>query len=106
MPDALLSATAAASGIAVTSVVSTDLVREIRARHDLSPTITAALGRLTTGAVLFGASLKGSDYLLESSCEARPTAPRQIQDVRQQAPGHAGSLVWSCPLAPIVICSP
>src|SRR5580698_393109 len=61
MPDALLSATAAASGIAVTSVVSTDLVREIRARHDLSPTITAALGRLTTGAVLFGASLKGSE---------------------------------------------
>ena len=61
MPDALVSATAAASGIAVTSVVSTDLVREIRARHDLSPTITAALGRLTTGAVLFGASLKGSE---------------------------------------------
>jgi molecular chaperone Hsp33 len=61
MPDALVSATAAASGIAVTSVVSTDLIREIRARHDLSPTITAALGRLTTGAVLFGASLKGSE---------------------------------------------
>jgi molecular chaperone Hsp33 len=61
MPDALLSATAAASGIAVTAVVSTDLVREIRSRHDLSPTMTAALGRLTTGAVLFGASLKGSE---------------------------------------------
>jgi molecular chaperone Hsp33 len=61
MPDALLSATATGSGIAVTAVVSTDLVREIRSRHDLSPTMTAALGRLTTGAVLFGASLKGSE---------------------------------------------
>jgi molecular chaperone Hsp33 len=61
MPDALLSATATGNGIAVSAVVTTDLVREIRARHDLSPTITAALGRLTTGAVLFGASLKGSE---------------------------------------------
>ena len=61
MPDALLGATATANGIAVRAVVTTDLVREIRARHDLSPTMTAALGRLTTGAVLFGASLKGSE---------------------------------------------
>ena len=31
------------------------------ARHDLSPTATAAVGRLTTGAALFGAGLKGAN---------------------------------------------
>jgi molecular chaperone Hsp33 len=61
MPDVLLGATAAGTGVAVYATVTTDLVREIRERHDLSPTITAALGRLTTGAVLFGASLKGNE---------------------------------------------
>jgi molecular chaperone Hsp33 len=61
MPDLLLGATAAGSGIAVCATVTTELVREIRERHDLSPTMTAALGRLTTGAVLFGAGLKGNE---------------------------------------------
>ncbi|HEY1429436.1 MAG TPA: Hsp33 family molecular chaperone HslO [Candidatus Tumulicola sp.] len=63
MPDVLLGATAAGTGIAVYAAVTTELVREVRERHDLSPTVTAALGRLTTGAVLFGASLKGSERI-------------------------------------------
>jgi molecular chaperone Hsp33 len=63
MPDVLLGATAAGTGVAVCAAVTTALVREVRQRHDLSPTVTAALGRLTTGAVLFGAGLKGNERI-------------------------------------------
>lgn len=63
MPDLLLSATAADSGIAVCAAITTELVGEIRRRHDLAPTATAAVGRLATGAVLLGANLKGRERL-------------------------------------------
>jgi molecular chaperone Hsp33 len=63
MPDLLLSATVANNGVAVFSAVTTETVREIRARHDLSPTATAAVGRLLTGAVLLAANLKGRERI-------------------------------------------
>ncbi len=63
MPDRLLTATAATSGIAIFAAVTTDLVAELARRHDLSPTATAAVGRLVTGAVLLGANLKGRERL-------------------------------------------
>jgi molecular chaperone Hsp33 len=63
MPDLLLGATAADSGIAIFSAITTDLVTEIQRRHDLSPTATAAVGRLVTGAVLLGANLKGRERI-------------------------------------------
>ena len=63
MPDLLLAASAPEAGIAFVSAVTTELVREIQQRHDLWPTATAATGRLTTGAVLFGAGLKGRERI-------------------------------------------
>ncbi len=57
MPDRLLGASAFASGSSAVSAVTTGLVTEIRQRHDLSPTATAAVGRLVTGAVLLAANL-------------------------------------------------
>lgn len=63
MPDLLLGASAPEAGIAIFAAVTTDLVSEIARRHDLSPTAAAAVGRLTTGAVLFGASLKATERL-------------------------------------------
>ena len=63
MPDMMLSASAPDVGIAVVAAITTELVHEIRSRHDLSPTATAAAGRLATGAVLFGASLKGRERI-------------------------------------------
>jgi molecular chaperone Hsp33 len=63
MPDTLLAASAPDAGIALVSTITTDLVREIRDRHDLWPTATAAVGRLTTGAALFGAGLKGEERI-------------------------------------------
>jgi len=63
MPDQLISASAPEAGIIVVATITSELVSEVRARHDLSPTATAASGRLTTGAVLFGSGLKGSERL-------------------------------------------
>ena len=59
--DMMISASAPQAGIAIVAAITTELVREISARHDLSPLVTAAVGRLTTGAVLFGAGLKGKE---------------------------------------------
>jgi molecular chaperone Hsp33 len=70
MPDLLLGATAAGSGASFFAAITTDLVAEVQRRHDLSPTATAAVGRLITGSVLFGASLTGRERIsLQISCD-------------------------------------
>jgi molecular chaperone Hsp33 len=61
MAGTLLAASNLDAGIALVAAITTDLVAEIRDRHDLWPTATAAVGRLATGAALFAATLKGSD---------------------------------------------
>ncbi len=63
MPDKLVAATAPEAGVALAAAITTDLVSEIRNRHDLWPTATAAVGRLATGAALFGAGLKGNERI-------------------------------------------
>ncbi len=63
MPDRLARASVPAAGISIVGAVTTDLVREIRDRHDLSPLATAAVGRLATGALLLGAGLKGRERI-------------------------------------------
>jgi molecular chaperone Hsp33 len=61
MPDLLVSASNLEAGVALVAAVTTELVAEIRDRHDLWPTATAAVGRLTTGAALFAAMLKRNE---------------------------------------------
>jgi len=63
MPDFIVSASAPQDGIAVAAAISTELVAEVQQRHDLSPLMTAAVGRLTTGAALFGVALKGRERI-------------------------------------------
>lgn len=75
MPDLLLSAAAPEAGIAIVAAITTELVTEVRARHDLSPLATAAVGRLTTGAVLFGSSLKGRERLTLQISGSGPIGP-------------------------------
>ncbi len=58
MRDRAVSLYSPVAGIAVIGVTATELVREIRDRHDLAPLATAAVGRLVAGAALFGAGLK------------------------------------------------
>ena len=63
MPDSLVAASNLEAGVALVAAITTDLVAEIRNRHDLWPTATAAVGRLATGAALFSASLKGNERI-------------------------------------------
>jgi molecular chaperone Hsp33 len=61
MPDSLVAGSNLEAGIGLVAAITTDLVAEIRERHDLWPTATAAVGRLATGAALFAAGLKGNE---------------------------------------------
>ncbi|MBV8067814.1 MAG: Hsp33 family molecular chaperone HslO [Candidatus Eremiobacteraeota bacterium] len=63
MPDELLAASNLDAGVALVAAVTTDLVTEIRDRHDLWPTATAAVGRLVTGAALLATGLKGNERI-------------------------------------------
>ncbi len=63
MPDSLITASAPDAGVAFVAGITTQLVREAQARHALSPTASAAVGRLMTGAALLGASLKGRERI-------------------------------------------
>ncbi|MGI8812097.1 MAG: Hsp33 family molecular chaperone HslO [Pyrinomonadaceae bacterium] len=61
--DKLISGTAAGGTIRVLAAVTTDLTTEAVRRHQTSPTVTAALGRVLTGTLMLGATLKDFDRL-------------------------------------------
>ena len=63
--DCLVRATALDGKVRAFALRATGLVEEMRARHDTSPAVTAALGRTGMGALLLAAaSLKEDDQLL------------------------------------------
>jgi molecular chaperone Hsp33 len=61
--DYLASAMAAGDSVIVIAVRTTRVVADAQARHGCGPTVTAALGRLLTGAALMGSSLSGRDRI-------------------------------------------
>lgn len=61
--DTLIHGTAADGTIRCMAAVTTNLVAEAARRHDLWPTVAAALGRTLTGTLLLGSSLKELDRL-------------------------------------------
>lgn len=63
--DYMVRGTAMDGRVRALAIHGTDLVEEIRARHDASPVVTAALGRTAMGALLLaGAALKEPEQLL------------------------------------------
>ena len=62
--DTLVRAIAADAQIRAFAVTSTNMVEKARKAHDTSPVVTAALGRLLTGASMMGSMLKNEDDLL------------------------------------------
>lgn len=60
----MIRATAAEGQIRAFAVISKELVEEARKRHNTSPIVTAALGRLMSGAVMMGSMMKGEKDLL------------------------------------------
>ena len=82
--DYMVRATAHGGLVRAFAINATGVVREIRERHQTFPSATAALGRLSIGALMFGAMLKEED---------------QIVTIRVQGDGPAGSLVATVPSA-------
>ncbi len=64
MEDYIVRGTAANAQIRAFAVTSRALVERARAIHDLSPVITAALGRLLTAGAMMGSMLKGEKDVL------------------------------------------
>lgn len=62
--DYMIRAVAAGEQIRCFAVKSKDLVEEARKRHNTSPVITAALGRLLSGGVMMGSMMKGEKDIL------------------------------------------
>lgn len=61
--DKLIHGIAAGATIRFMAAITTDITAEAIRRHQTSPTVSAALGRLLTGTLLLGASLKEFDRL-------------------------------------------
>ncbi len=61
--DKLVHGLAADATVRVMAAVTTDIVSEAVRRHQTSPTASVALGRVLTGTLLLGASLKDFDRL-------------------------------------------
>jgi molecular chaperone Hsp33 len=76
----MVRATALGGLVRAFAIDSTATVGELRRRHATDPAVTAALGRLATGTLLFGAMLKEED---------------QLVTVRVQGNGPAGTLLAS-----------
>lgn len=64
MADYIVRATAANAQIRAFAATTRELVEAARKAHNTSPVVTAALGRLLTGGVMMGTTLKGEKDLL------------------------------------------
>ena len=64
MSDYIVRATAANDAIRAFAITSKDMVEEARGRHNTSPIVTAALGRMLSAGSMMGVMLKGDDDLV------------------------------------------
>ena len=84
--DYMVRATAADHAIRAFAITSKDLVEEGRKRHDSSPVVTAALGRLMSAGVMMGAMMKGEDDLL--TLQVKSDGPMRGMTVTADTKGH------------------
>lgn len=81
--DKLIHGLASDSTVRVMAAITTDTVREAVRRHQTSPTASVALGRLITGTLLLGSSLKEFDRLtvkIESEGEVGNLVAETVAD--------------------------
>ena len=86
MKDYMVRATAGDAQIRAFAVTSRELVETARAAHNTSPVVTAALGRLMTGALMMGGILKGEEDIL--TLRIRGEGPVHGLTVTADAAGH------------------
>lgn len=86
MKDYIVRATAADAQIRVFAATTRTMVEEARRRHDSSPVVTAALGRLMTAAGMMGTMLKGEKDLL--TLQVHGSGPMQGMTVTADSSGN------------------
>lgn len=64
MSDYIVRATAADDAIRAFAITSRDMVEEGKNRHNTSPVVTAALGRMLSAGAIMGVMMKGEDDML------------------------------------------
>ncbi len=86
--------------LCVLAVDSTETVREMHALHNTSKVVSAALGRLLTGATLMGSMLKGEQDTISLNIRADgPCSPlTAVSDSRGFVRGYAGKERVDLPL--------
>lgn len=84
--DYLVRATAADAQIRAFAVTSRELTECARLAHNTSPVVTAALGRLMTGALMMGSMLKNEEDML--TLQVRGDGPVHGLTVTADAAGH------------------
>lgn len=86
MKDYIVRATAADGQIRAFAITSKHLVEEARRAHETSPVITAALGRLLSGAAMMGIMMKGEKDLL--TVQIKSAGPARGLTVTADSAGH------------------
>lgn len=86
MSDYMIRATAADNQIRAFAITSKELTEEARKRHNSSPIVTAALGRLMSGAVMMGSMMKGDKDLL--TIQVKGDGPMRGLTVTADAKGN------------------
>lgn len=86
MADYMVRATAGDAQIRAFAVDARELVETARAAHDTSPVVTAALGRLMTGALMMGGMLKGEEDIL--TLQIKGAGPVHGLTATADAAGH------------------
>lgn len=84
--DYIVRATAADSQIRAFAITAKNIVEEARCDHHTSPVITAALGRLLSGAAMMGTMMKGEKDLL--TVQVQCSGPAKGLTVTADANGH------------------
>lgn len=84
--DYIVRAAAADSAIRAFAVTSRGIVEEARQRHNTSPVVTAALGRLLTGGAMMGVMMKGDQDLM--TIQIRSAGPMGGMTVTADSHGH------------------
>ena len=97
MSDYRIRGTAADGQIRFLAATTRDIVEEARNRHNTSPVMTAALGRLMTAGLLMSADMKGEKDLL--TLQIRGDGPGQGLIVAADSQGH----VKGYPIEPHVL---
>lgn len=86
MADYIARATAANGQIRAFAITSKELVETARIHHNTSPVMTAALGRLLSGALMMGSMMKGEKDLL--TIQIQGSGPAKGLTVTADSMGH------------------